>query len=82
MKRGYIKITDELYKDWELVYPVFKNAKPIHIEFRHWENDMWYIYCEGDIFEELNEGEQIPQYEVIFSDAHKGAFTYTFKRVK
>lgn len=68
MKKGLIKISNELYQNnWEQISLIFKDFKPNHIEFRHWENDVWYFYGVCDLFEVLKEGEVIPFYEVVFN---------------
>ena len=67
MKRGPIKISDEMYRnEWPLIYIFFKDFRPTHIEFRHWEANTWYLYGESDLFDENIEGEAIPEYSVKF----------------
>ena len=68
MRKGFIKITDAIYREqWGFVYPIFKHFRPNHIEFRHWENDIWYFYGECEFFDELKEGQSVPQYDVIIN---------------
>ena len=89
MKSGFIKISNGVYENmWSDIYILFKDFRPTHIEFRPWENDIWYLYGVSDLFDEVKEGESVPQYDVIFTD-HKtknhdkscNYFTYEFKRV-
>lgn len=91
MKRGFIKMTKDIYENmWSELYIFFKDFRPTHIEFRHWENDIWYLYGVSDLFDEIKEGEVLPQYDVIFT-RHKTEksetkpaceyFTYEFKRL-
>lgn len=66
MKKGFVRITDFLYKnDYEAVKILFSNFRPTYIEFRYWENDVWYLYGESELFEELKEGQLIPEYSFI-----------------
>jgi hypothetical protein len=80
MKRGIIKISDILYKeDWSIISEIFKDFRPTHIEFRHWENDIWYLFGESEMFDEVKEGEKVPEYTVIFTFTSHPDKTYTFK---
>jgi hypothetical protein len=82
MKKGFIKISDTLYKDsWKDLYIFLKDFRPTHIEFRHWENDIWYLYGISDLFDELKAGDAVPQYDVMFSKHEDNPLTYEFKRI-
>lgn len=81
MKRGFIKCSDKLIKDeWQHLYIFFKDFRPTHIEFRHWENDVWYFWGVSELFEELKEGDAVPQYDVLFTKHDDGSLTYKFER--
>lgn len=83
MNKGFIKISDVLYKnDWSNLYIFMKDFRPTHIEFRHWENDIWYMYGVSEKFEPLKEGDVVPQYDVLFTKQEDGTLTYEFKRLK
>lgn len=82
MKRGFIKCYDTLLKErWHELYIFFKDFRPTHIEFRHWENDIWYFYGVSELFDELKEGDQIPQYDVIFTRTDDKVVSYKFERI-
>lgn len=82
MKRGIIKITEYLYdNNWSEISEIFREFKPSHIEFRHWENGMWYFYGTCEKFEELPEASVVPFYNVIFTRDDKGGYTYRFEKV-
>lgn len=82
MNKGLIKISNELYaQNWSLIYFFMKDFRPTHIEFRHLENDIWYLYGESDKFEPIKEGEEVPQYDVIFTISPGSGVSYEFKRV-
>ena len=82
MNKGLIKISNELYvNDWQRLSVFMKDFRPIHIEFRHWENDIWYIYGVSEMFDELKEGEAVPEYDVIFTEYENRDGTYKFERV-
>lgn len=67
MRKGYIKITDHLYSNmYDSISELFKYFRPTHIEFRYCENDMWYLYGQSEFFDEIKEGEPVPQYDVSF----------------
>ena len=67
MNKGYIVVSDRFYKnDYDVLSAIFLEMRPTHIEFRHWENNEWYIYGESEMFEPVAEGDAIPRYEVIF----------------
>ena len=81
MKKGFIRFTDFVYKkEYEIISQIFKDFRPTHIEFRHWENDVWYIYGESDFFDDVIEGEVIPQYEVIFKTILEGGYSHEFRK--
>lgn len=81
MRKGYIKISDTLCKKmWNELYIFMKDFRPTHIEFRHWENNIWYMYGESDKFDELKEGDAVPQYEVVFTSQPDNTYTYEFVR--
>ena len=83
MKKGIIKISDGLYKDnWEDISVIFKDFRPTHIEFRHWENNVWYFYGESEKFDKVKEGDPIPFYDVLFTNKEDGTFNYTFTQYK
>jgi hypothetical protein len=83
MRKGYIKCSDILIKEmWQDVYVFFKDFRPTHIEFRHWENDVWYFYGVSELFDELTEGEVLPQYDVTFTRHNDGSITYKFERLQ
>jgi len=82
MNKGLVKISNELYvNDWERLCIFMKDFRPTHIEFRHWENDTWYMYGVSKMFDKLKEGDAVPQYDVIFTQHENKDITYEFKRV-
>lgn len=82
MKKGVLKITDVLYKNhWLVVSQLFKDFRPLHIEFRHWENDLWYLYGESEKFEEVKEGEMFPVYSVEVTSYPNDTYSFEFQRV-
>lgn len=64
MRKGLIKITPDLYEhSWDLIYAMFAELKPTYIEKKSW--DYYYrIYGVCKSFRVINEGEEIPEYEV------------------
>jgi len=82
MNEGFIKISNELYvNDWERLHVIMKDFRPTHIEFRSWENDIWYFYGVSKKFDKLTLGEFVPQYEVIITEDENKGLTYEFKRI-
>jgi len=82
MNKGLIKISDVMYKqDWHILYIFMKDFRPTHIEFRHWENDIWYMYGVSDHFDVLKEGDLVPQYDIVFTKQGNGSLAYKFQRV-
>lgn len=82
MKRGIIKISDTLYKkEWPLISEIFKYFRPTHIEFRHLENDIWHLFGESDLFDEVVEGEKVPEYEVVFTRHPDKSYKIEFHKV-
>lgn len=80
MNKGFIKISNQLYTEsWSYFYIFMKDFRPTHIEFRHWENDIWYMYGVSDKFRPLKEGEAVPQYDVEFITHPDGSLTCEFK---
>ncbi len=84
MNKGFIKISNDVYvKMWGTLYIIFKDFRPTHIEFRHWENDIWYFYGTSDLFDEVKEGDIIPQYDVLLTRNEDSApLTYEFIKMK
>lgn len=85
MKKGIIRISDDFYQnDFDVVKTIFNSFRPTHIEYRHWDNNIWYLYGESIFFEEVKEGELIPFYSVsIVTDVEpNGLKTYKAKFVK
>jgi hypothetical protein len=79
VKKGYVKISNDVYtKDWDFISGVFKYFRPTHIEFRHWENDIWYIYGESLLFKDLAEGEEVPLYNIVMTSHADGTATFKF----
>lgn len=80
-RKGYIKISDGLIEShWKEFHVIFKDFRPTHIEFKHWENNIWYFWGVSDLFEEVKETEEIPQYDIILTKTKK-ALTYKFEKV-
>ena len=80
--KGLIKITNELInQDWTTIYVLFEYFRPTYIEFRYWENDIWYFYGVSELFDELKEGENVPHYDVIFTNNKDQKSTIQFKRI-
>lgn len=84
-RKGVVKVTKEFYEnEWPTVCQIFKHFRPSHIEFRHWENDVWYFFGTSEFFDELKEGEATPEYLAIFTSdgkvPHAGIFS-NFQRV-
>jgi len=83
MNKGLIKISNEIYcNQWDLISIIFESFRPINIEFRHWENNIWYLWGISEKFRKLDEGEKIPEYEVIFTFNKKWQNTYEFNELK
>jgi hypothetical protein len=82
MKIGIVKISDEMYLNyWGKIYVFMKDFRPVHIEFRYWENKTWCIYGISDLFEDLKEGESPPEYTVWFENPDGRGGTYKFERI-
>jgi len=82
MRKGYIKISNHIYvKEWPSIWVFFKDFRPLHIEFRHWENNTWHIYGVSEMFEEIKEGEAIPEYLVIFTNNKNKELSYEFQKI-
>lgn len=82
MKKGLIKISDVLYQDnWELAFPIFKYFRPFHIDTKLYAREIVF-YGECDFFEELKEGEIIPQYDAFVKKYKNGTYSVRFKRIK
>lgn len=87
-KRGLIKVSNELYEDeYDIISIIFKDFRPIHIAFHFWDNNTWHIHGVSELFEEVEEGCVVPQYDVIFTThQNEGDFsvyhTFEFKKVQ
>jgi hypothetical protein len=82
MNKGLIKINNEFYTTgWDTLHLFMKDFRPTHIEFRHWENDTWYMYGVSKLFDELKEGDSVPHYNVVFTQNENNNISYKFNRV-
>jgi len=82
MKKGFFKITDVIYRnDWQIVSLIFKDFRPLHIEFRHWENNVWYLYGESEFFAPVEEGVIPPQYDITVTSNEDGTYTLKYTKV-
>jgi hypothetical protein len=82
MKKGYFKITNDLVVGcWVHISSIFKDFRPVHIEFRYWENDLWYFYGISDLFDEILEGEEVPEYKIEMTRDSDHVITYKFIKV-
>lgn len=82
MRKGLIKISDPVYNGlWSDIWIIFKDFRPLHIEFRHWENDTWYLIGECTMFENIEDGDSIPEYTATFTRKEDGLHTYNFTKV-
>lgn len=80
MRKGFFKISDELYtQDWDIISQIFKDFRPIRIS--KWNAEIWYVMGVSDKFDEVDEGEPTPEYVVVFTRQPDGELTYVFKRV-
>jgi hypothetical protein len=81
MRKGFFKISNSAYTEmWEYLHLIFKDFRPTHIEFRHWENNVWYLHGVSEKFDELKEGDVVPQYDALFTTHENGSITYEIKR--
>lgn len=81
MRKGLLKCSNKLItEEWKSLYIFFKDFRPIHIELRYWENDIWYFYGISEFFDEIKEGESVPQYTAIFTKQDDGSLTYKFEK--
>lgn len=79
MRKGYIKITNTLYlNEWDIISRIFKKFRISHVEFRPWENDVWYFYGDCSEFDFISEGQPVPQYDVIFTTGMDNNTDYKF----
>ncbi len=68
LKRGLIKATDEfVMNNWYDFALVLKDFRITHVEYRHWEGNLWYYYGVSEFFDDIKEGETIPEYTVEFN---------------
>jgi hypothetical protein len=83
MKKGVIKITDSLYRgNYQIASLIFKDFRPTHIEFRQWENNVWYLYGESENFDEIKEGEIVPEYKALITTQPDGNYLCSFTKIK
>lgn len=64
-QKGRLKLSDDVYKgDWDLVSPIFKKFRPLHIE-PNFAHNIWVLTGESADFKRLEEGEIIPFYTAV-----------------
>lgn len=80
-KKGFIIIADDFYRhEWEYISRIFHYFRPYRIQFIESEN-AWYFYGESNLFDEVQECDAMPQYDIIFTNNEDGFSTWKFERV-
>ncbi len=79
MKKGLIRITRTFYtlENIGLLSIIFSRFIPFEIE-RKWHEESFLLYGESAEFEEVKEGEKIPQYDCLFTRHEDGSHTLEF----
>ena len=81
MAIGRIIISNEIYTNhWAEIWGLMEHFRIIHIEYRHWESDLWHLHGVSDKFDDLKEGEEPPLYIVNQIKKEGKPDTYEFKR--
>lgn len=81
-KKGVIKVSNYFYEnEYEIIKEIFKYFQPTHIEFRYWENSTWWFYGVSELFEEVAEGNPIPQYDAIFTNIGNNQHELSIKKI-
>lgn len=80
MNKGCIRISEKAHKEmWSDIYIFMKYFRPTHIENRTYEG-IWLFYGESNQFDELQEGEIVPEYDVVFTRFDEGGYDVKFHR--
>lgn len=76
---GIIKVSGVLYHQPELMQKIFKYMIPIRTEFQM-HNNVIKILAEGEQFDEVIEGSEIPQYLASFVEIDKDNTKVIFEK--
>ena len=80
MNKGYIKISHELYvNQWKEIHPIIKEFRQTHIK-KDSVNNIWLVYGVSKMFDELKEGDEVPEYRLILCWDKNKTMTYEFIR--
>lgn len=79
MRLGIVKISDELYSNnYDSCKVIFEHLRPLNIKFHHRQ---WFIKGESQFFDDVAEGDGIPQYIAEITYASGKAILAKFERV-
>lgn len=82
-KGGFIKVSNDIFMGQpNLIREIYKTFYPIHIEYRIWENHIWFLFGYCDYFEEIKNGEKWLQYDVTFTEKEDKSFDLKFTAYK
>lgn len=79
MNKGIIRITHQLYhNNYDVISAIFRDFKPLHIECEYWNIGDFKFYGESDSFDEIKEGDVIPEYLIEITTHDDGIYSYKF----
>ena len=77
MKRGIISVSNDIYTNrYDLAKIIFNYMKPIRIDFEYWNGNVWRFVGESDLFDEIKEGESIPNYDAMLKTKEDGTVVF------
>lgn len=81
MKLGKIRVTKQLYKDCYHLFAdyIFKVFIPYKIEIQL--NGIIEFQGESELFEDINDGDLIPNYDFTFTAIENGRFSFKINKI-
>lgn len=79
MNKGVIRISSQFYEEsYDIVSMIFKDFKPLKIDYEYWRNNDYVIYGLSNSFDIVEEACVIPEYAVEIMQEENETYTYKF----
>lgn len=82
-KLGVIWVSQEIYENEYkgIVSKIFLTLQPLNIQFELYPAPIYKVICTHDDFDEVQEGNEIPTYDVLVTEQGHNEFSFQFKKL-
>jgi len=78
MNKGIIRISADLYNEYEIVGLIFQYFKPLRRENEYWKHNDFVIHGESKLFDVVENGCVIPEYSIKVVEKENKTFSFEF----